>query len=136
MTPGTETIGLATFQAVCLDAQDVRVVADFWATVLGHAVRVHDEGYASLSGGDGPDIWVNPVPEAKSAKDRVHLDVQLVQGDPQPLLALGATLLREPGGDIHWWVLADPEGHEFCAFPPKDAASGFQNDADAEQPSA
>ena len=129
-------IGLATFQAVCLDAHDVRAVADFWATVLGHSVRVHDEGHASLSGGDGPGIWVNPVPEPKTGKDREHLDVQLVTGDPSPLLALGATLVREPGGDVSWWVLADPEGHEFCAFPPATTADGFENDADAEQPSA
>ena len=129
-------IGLATFQAVCLDAHDVRLVADFWATLLGHTVRMHDEGHAELSGGDGPGIWVNPVPEPKTAKDRVHLDVRLLTGDPSPLLALGATLLREPGGDVHWWVLADPEGHEFCAFPPQAPATGFENDADAEQPLA
>jgi Glyoxalase-like domain len=30
----------------------------------------------------------------------------------------GAIVLREPGGDITWWVLADPEGNEFCGFPP------------------
>ena len=124
-------LGLARFQAVCLDAADVRRVADFWATVLGHEVRMHDEGYADLKGGDGPAIWVNPVPEPTSVKDRVHVDVELVVGDPAPLVALGATVLREPGGDIHWWVLADPEGHEFCAFPPEPAA-GFENDADAE----
>ena len=38
--------------------------------------------------------------------------------DPAALLAAGATLLREPGGDLEWWVLADPEGNEFCAFAP------------------
>ena len=128
-----QSIGLARFQAVCLDANDVPRVADFWATVLGHTVRLHDEGYASLSGGDGPELWVNPVPEPKSVKDRVHLDVQLVTGDPAPLLALGGSLLREPGGDIHGWVLADPEGHEFCAFPPPAQAAAFENDADVEQ---
>jgi hypothetical protein len=124
-------LGLASFQAVCLDATDVRLVAEFWATVLGHAVRLHDEGHASLSGGDGPAIWVNPAPESKVVKDRVHLDVQLRGADPAPLVGLGARVLREPGGDIHWWVLADPEGHEFCAFPPEPDAT---NDADAEVP--
>jgi len=126
-------IGLARFQAVCLDANDVPRVADFWATVLGHTVRLHDEGYAELFGGDGPELWVNPVSEPKSVKDRVHLDVQLHTGDPQPLLALGATVLRDPGGDIHWWVMADPEGHEFCAFPAPLRVAAFENDADAEQ---
>ena len=128
-------LGLASFQAVCLDATDVRLVADFWAAVLGHTVRVDEEGDADLSGGDGPGIWVNRVPEPKTVKDRVHLDVQLHAADPAALLALGATVLREPGGDVRWWVLADPEGHEFCAFPP-DAPAGepYDNDADAELP--
>ena len=61
----------------------------------------------------------------------MHVDVQLVGADPGPLLALGAVVLREPGGDVQWWVLADPEGNEFCAFPAEPAA-GFDNDADAE----
>ena len=126
-------MGLARFQAVCLDAADVRAVADFWATLLGHEVHVHEEGFASLSGGDGPSIWVNPVPEAKTVKNRVHVDVQLVGPDPATVLALGASVLREPGGDVHWWVLADPEGNEFCVFPP-DKGAGFDNDADAEAP--
>jgi hypothetical protein len=46
----------------------------------------------------------------------------------QDVVALGATVLREPGED-RWWVLADPEGHEFCAFPPESVAT---NDEDAE----
>jgi hypothetical protein len=33
-----------------------------------------------------------------------------------PLVEAGATVLREPGGDIGWHVLADPGGNEFCAF--------------------
>ncbi len=45
-----------------------------------------------------------------------------------PLVALGAAVLTEPG-DQPWWVLADPEGHEFCAFPPEAVAT---NDEDAE----
>ena len=127
------SLGLARVRAICLDAGDVRVVADFWATLLGHEVRADDDGCAVLSGGDGPVIWVNLVPESKSAKNRVHVDVQLVGADPSPLLALGATVLREPGGDQQGWVLADPEGNEFCAFPPEPAV-GFDNDADVEAP--
>ena len=108
----------AAFQAVCLDATDVGAVARFWAALLGHEVRTYDEGHARLHGGSGPDLWVNPVPEPKTVKDRVHLDVTLTGPSPQPVLDLGASLLREPDGDRSWWVLADPEGHEFCAFPP------------------
>jgi hypothetical protein len=124
-------LGLARLQAVCLDAGDVPLVAEFWATVLGHEVRLHGEGHAELSGGDGPGIWVNPVPEPKTVKDRVHLDVTLHGPDPSPLVALGAEVLREPDGEDSWWVMADPEGHEFCAFPPEPDAT---NDEDAEVP--
>lgn len=46
----------------------------------------------------------------------MHLDVF---GDRAELLALGATLLRERGGDIEWDVMADPEGNEFCVFTPR-----------------
>ncbi len=53
------------------------------------------------------------VPEPKTVKNRIHWDVR---GDVAPLVAAGARVLREPGGDIHWTVLADPEGNEFCVF--------------------
>jgi hypothetical protein len=64
------------------------------------------------------------VPETKSGKNRMHLDVV---GDTAALLAAGATLLRardsDPDADpetgaIQWDVLADPEGNEFCCFAP------------------
>src|SRR5215213_9862443 len=61
--------------------------------------------------GVGPLIWVNPVSEPKTVKNRVHLDVV---GDTAALLVAGATLLRVRDGEIDWDVLADPEGNEFC----------------------
>jgi hypothetical protein len=67
-------------------------------------------------------IWINAVPEPRTGGTRVHLDLRLPEADPAPLVAAGATLLRSPGGDIRWWVLADPEGNEFCAFPPRSGA--------------
>jgi glyoxalase superfamily protein len=65
--------------------------------------------------GAGPLLWIVPVPEPKTVKNRMHLDVV---GDTQALIAAGATLVRERGGDIEWDVLADPEGNEFCCFAP------------------
>jgi hypothetical protein len=64
----------------------------------------------------GPTFWLNEVPEPKAGKNRAHIDVYLEGDDVDPLVALGATVLREPGGDIDWWIMADPEGNEFCAF--------------------
>ena len=66
--------------------------------------------------GVGPAIWVNPVPEPKTVKNRVHLDVD---GDRDALVAAGATLLRVRDAVIGWDVLADPEGNEFCCFAPE-----------------
>jgi Glyoxalase-like domain len=54
------------------------------------------------------------VPEPKTAKNRIHWDVTVPS--VAPLVEAGASVLREPGGDIRWHVLADPEGNEFCAF--------------------
>jgi len=47
----------------------------------------------------------------------VHLDVWLPGTRIEPLVGLGARVLRGPDEDIDWWVVADPEGNEFCAFP-------------------
>jgi hypothetical protein len=55
-----------------------------------------------------------PVPEPKTVKNRVHWDVTVPS--VAPLTEAGATVLREPDGDIGWHILADPEGNEFCAF--------------------
>jgi hypothetical protein len=55
-----------------------------------------------------------PVPEPKTAKNRILWDVT-VPGIA-PLAEAGAAVPREPGGGIRWHVLADPEKNEFCAF--------------------
>ena len=70
----------------------------------------------SRPGGSGPQIWINPVSEQKSVKNRMHLDVY---GDSEELVELGATLIRRRGPEIDWDVLADPEGNEFCVFQPE-----------------
>jgi hypothetical protein len=62
------------------------------------------------------------VPEPKTVKNRVHLDVSLrSEADLQWLVSLGAQVLRRinPAAGPNGWVLTDPEGNEFCAFPPE-----------------
>jgi hypothetical protein len=55
------------------------------------------------------------VPEPKTVKNRVHIDV--ATGDLDALVAHGATVLRNKGDEgLGWTVLADPQGNEFCAF--------------------
>ena len=125
--------GFATLRDVCLDANDPELVGRFWAEVLGREADVDDSGDVRLrrAADGGPGIWVNRVPEPKTVKDRIHLDVTLEPGqEVTDLLKLGATVVTEPG-EVRWWVLADPEGNEFCAFLPESDAT---NDADAEVP--
>ena len=76
--------------------------------------RPEDDPYIALDPIDepGPGFWFLEVPEGKTVKNRVHLDVFF---DVDTLIASGATVVqRHP----HWTVMADPEGNEFCAFAP------------------
>jgi hypothetical protein len=119
---------LARFLDVCLDAHaeadGPEVLAAFWSQALDGRLGGEGAGGAQqleLPGGDCA-MWINPVPEpAPPVKTRAHLDLRLRAADPSPLLAAGARVLREPGEDS-WWMLADPEGNEFCAFPPREGA--------------
>ena len=111
---------------LCLDANDHHALADWWCGTLRYRRRDELDGTADRPAdwpipivdptGVGPLIWVCPVPERKTAKNRVHLDVW---GDTAELLARGATLLRRRDDEIRWDVLADPEGNEFCVFTPE-----------------
>jgi len=107
---------LAVWKDLCIDANDPARLAAFWGALLGREVEVHDDGDAVLRGATPAEtIWVNSVPEPKTVKHRVHLDVSAAALDP--ILALGATMVlpAEESG-FHWSVLADPEGGELCVF--------------------
>ena len=111
----------ARFLDLCIDAIDHQALADWWCAAMGYARR--DPAGSDPAGpvaiddpsGAGPRIWVNPVPEPKTVKNRMHHDVV---GDTDALLASGATLVRRRDDEVHWDVLADPEGNEFCVFAP------------------
>jgi hypothetical protein len=81
----------------------------------GAAIRHPDE----LNGGTRPRILFQLVPEAKSVKNRVHLDLRVgeqnVEAEVAKLTERGATYLHKASQGPHWWVtMADPEGNEFC----------------------
>jgi hypothetical protein len=65
---------------------------------------------------EAPFEWLVfvPVPEAKTVKNRIHIDV--TTADVRLLVDAGARLLRAQDDEIRWNVLADPDGNEFCAF--------------------
>jgi predicted enzyme related to lactoylglutathione lyase len=109
------------FAVLAIDATEPRVIADFWCAVLGWQVTDVDVDGVSIgpAGGTGTTIDVLAVPELKTVKNRLHLDLRAdgstTADELERLLALGATRVDVgQGPDVSWVVLADPEGNEFC----------------------
>ncbi|WP_433198285.1 VOC family protein [Nocardia sp. CA-107356] len=136
---------------VTYDCADPGAQATFWAEALGYHLQPPPEGFPDWTtaltawgvppehhndrsaildpDGAGPRLFFQKVPEPKTAKNRVHLDVRAAPGltgdermtaleaEAIRLVAIGATRLSrtDPGGlDAGHIVLADPEGNEFC----------------------
>jgi hypothetical protein len=139
---------------IAIDCADPDVLVPFWALALDYEPRPAPPGFATwrewylsvgvpeeeLGDGDcmdrlqdpdgvGPTIWFQVVPEPKTVKNRVHLDVYVTRSREAPLaerapqvdakvaqlVAAGATLVhRLEGGDHYAATLRDPEGNEFC----------------------
>ena len=133
---------------VVVDSTAPHELADWWAEALGWQVEPQDEafiermvaeGHASADDTmryrgalvwrsgvainspepDRPRVLFQAVPEPKSVKNRLHLDVRVgaerLEAEVTRLLSLGATeLWRSSQGPHHWVTLADPESNEFC----------------------
>jgi hypothetical protein len=126
---------------ITFDAAAPRALGTFWCQVLGYVEQPPPPGFdtweAALDAagidrsdpdrayaivdpdGVGPRLFFAKVPEAKTAKNRVHLDVRVAADERRrradELVAAGATVVGEfdePGGA--WITLRDPEGNEFC----------------------
>jgi hypothetical protein len=117
------------------DANDPAALAQFWASALGWVigdaaedeVDVWPEGYRYPDPVAVPLDFV-PVPEPKTGKNRVHLDLASTSRAHQAdlvarLLELGASPADIGQGEMPWVVLADPEGNEFCVLEPRDQYS-------------
>ena len=125
---------MATHWTLGCDAADPHRQAAFWALALGY---IDEPGYEFEDGaslvdpeGVGPAIGFLKVPEAKTAKNRMHIDVrvagerqveqsvreQWIRAKVKELVAAGATTVREEtyGGELGHIVMLDPEGNEFC----------------------
>ncbi|MFD7022124.1 VOC family protein [Promicromonospora sukumoe] len=116
----------ATFKDLVIDATDGPVLAAFWSAALGlRSAPAGDSAADFLLADDVPEhrVWINRVPEPRTVKQRVHLDLHATV---EELARLGATAAEEyadaEGDD--WTVLRDPEGGELCAFPDRAAAVG------------
>ncbi|MGH1503069.1 MAG: VOC family protein [Acidimicrobiales bacterium] len=130
----------ATMQ-ITFDAADPPGLGAFWMKVLGYVEQPPPPGFDSWDDaldamgidrsdpdrafacvdpdGVGPRLFFVKVPEGKTAKNRVHLDVGVgpkrMDGLASELEALGGTRVAEfdePEG--HWITMLDPEGNEFC----------------------
>jgi Glyoxalase-like domain len=133
---------------VTFDSAAPHPLADWWAEALGwereptdeaFIRRMVEEGQASESdtmrhngelvwvvgaairhpAGTGPRVLFQQVPEPKTVKNRVHLDVRVgadnVQAEVERLTARGATVLHTGRqGPFSWVTIADPEGNELC----------------------
>jgi len=124
--------------AVAVDCHDVKTQAYWWANVLGWkiAYEADDEVVIVPSRADesrtipvnerGPGLIFVPVPESKTQKNRLHLDLAPGPDDDQEaevrrLEALGAQRADVgQGGSVTWVVMSDPEGNEFCVLSPRD----------------
>ena len=102
-----------------LDAVDVDLVAAFWADALGYRRADRLDQYEVLvpvDGNSGAILLVQGVPESKTIKNRMHLDLHVTDPDAEAerLVALGATRTGAGRlGEIAWINMADPEGNEF-----------------------
>ncbi len=122
---------------IVVDCRDPAALASFWSAVLGYHVVHADNEQVEIAAWENepadlaqqvrrapgvPTIVFVVVPEDKTVKNRLHLDVRPVDGpygdELQRLLDLGATQVDIGQGSVRWTVLADPEGNEFCLLGP------------------
>jgi predicted enzyme related to lactoylglutathione lyase len=105
------------------DCADARALATFWSRLTGWNVYYDDDPevvVAPCFPYDGTGMLFIPVPEGKTAKNRLHLDLRPDTGTRDEAVdravALGATVTADhrKDDDSGWVVLADPEGNEFC----------------------
>jgi hypothetical protein len=132
---------------IAIDAADPHLLNRFWAQVFGYEIEDHQplieqllaagqataEDTVEIDGRKawksaaasrdperrGPRLLFQQVPESKTVKNRVHLDLHVGDdrrdAEVERLLALGATKLWDGRlGPQQWVTLADPEGNEFC----------------------
>lgn len=142
---------MAASVQIVIDSRSPSQLAAFWAEALGYIVQPPPEGFDSWEAflteigvpesewdsasavvdpeGKGPRLYFQKVPETKTIKNRVHLDVGATGGPGTPLeerrlqatneserlVAHGAAVMRVvEERDEFWIVMQDPEGNEFC----------------------
>ena len=116
------------FTELAIDCADPDVLARFWCSVLDYEVQDEDDGFvaigpAAIPGGENhlgpvpPMLTFAHVPEGKTVKNRLHIDVNTTDRSQDEeiarLIGLGATVVNDNRPEFGWVTLADPEGNEF-----------------------
>jgi arylformamidase len=120
VVPDAGQLQRAAVCEVVVDCADPAALATFWSGVLGGAARVRSSDWATVRDPRPGGLLVafQRVPESKTVKNRVHIDVWSddIPADTARLLAAGATasggIVEDEAGAFQ--VLLDPEGNEFC----------------------
>ena len=116
------------FTELAIDCADPDVLARFWCSVLDYEVQDEDDGLVAIGpatipegknhlGPVPPMLTFAHVPEGKTVKNRLHLDVNPTDRSQDEeivrLIGLGATVVNDNRPEFGWVTLADPEGNEF-----------------------
>lgn len=113
----------ARVSEIVVDCQDPEQLATFWSALLGVAVKgqVHEgqTWFAALEPivDGGPIIGFQNVPEGKTAKNRVHLDLKvrdLEEANDRVIQLGGRQVAEHAERGRRWLEMTDPEGNEFC----------------------
>jgi hypothetical protein len=108
---------------IVIDCADHEAVVPFWLAAMGDYERLDvNEQYVAIAPLERavgrPAILFQKVPEPKTVKNRVHMDLRgpSMAEEVERLRGLGATFIveRSLGVAVTWTVMADPEGNEFC----------------------
>jgi len=113
-------------QCLCVDTTDPAGLAAFWQAALGWRGTFEKDDEVVLEPPEGsredgivPDLLFLRVPEVKSGKNRLHLDLRPKDqaAEVARLESLGARRADVGQGDeASWVVMADPDGNEFCVL--------------------
>jgi catechol 2,3-dioxygenase-like lactoylglutathione lyase family enzyme len=108
--------------SVTLDCADPENLARFWRAALGYEQVAKVDDFVVLGPATeriGPKLALQRVSEQRGLKNRMHLDLWVidVEAEVARLEGIGAKRLHDRPFDehgLHWFQLADPEGNEFC----------------------
>lgn len=116
----TNSTPIARVVGVTLDVNDLELQKKFWSAALGVEAKQTVKRWALLEPIPGRlTMDLQQVPEGKTAKNRLHFDLRIEGGRDgvRRLEELGASVLDHHSlVDTEWYVMADPEGNEFCAI--------------------